>query len=55
MSLNNCLLKETPALMDLYPVTLQIREYKVEFTKDISKVCQCVEADEVSQHMRRVL
>jgi hypothetical protein len=55
VSLNDCLLKGTPALADLYTVTLGIREHKVAFTKDISKFYQCVEADEAAQHVGRIL
>jgi hypothetical protein len=55
VSLKDCLLKGPPALADLYTVTLAIREYKVAFTKDISKFYQCVEADEAAQHVRRIL
>jgi hypothetical protein len=32
-----------------------MREHKVAFTKDISKLCQCMEAEEASQHVRRIL
>jgi hypothetical protein len=55
VSLNDCLLKGSPALADLYTVTLGIREHRVAFTKDISKFYQCVEADEAAQHVRRIL
>jgi hypothetical protein len=55
VSLNDCLLKGSPALADLYMVTLGIREHKTAFTKDISKFYQCVEADEAAQHVRRIL
>jgi hypothetical protein len=54
-SLNDCLLKEPSALTDLYTVTLGMRELKVAFTKDISKLYQCMEADETVQHVRRIL
>jgi hypothetical protein len=55
VSLNDCLLKGPPALVDLYTVTLGIREHKVAFTKNISKFYQCVEADEAAQHVKRIL
>jgi hypothetical protein len=45
VSLNDCLLKGPLALVDLYTMTLGMREHKVAFTKDISKFYQCVEAD----------
>jgi hypothetical protein len=55
VSFNDCLLKGPPALADLYTVTLGMQEHKVAFTKDISKFYQCVEADELAQHVRRIL
>jgi hypothetical protein len=55
VSLNDCLLKGSPALADLYTVMLGMREHKVAFTKDISKFYQCVKADETAQHVRRIL
>ncbi len=55
VSLNECLLQGPSAMADLYMVTLGIREHKVAFTKDISKFYQCVETDETTQHVRRIL
>jgi hypothetical protein len=40
VSLNDCLLKGSSALADLYTVTLGMRKHKVAFTKDISKFYQ---------------
>jgi hypothetical protein len=55
VSLNDCLLKEPPALADLYTITLRMREHKVAFTKNISKFYQCIKADETAPHVRRIL
>jgi hypothetical protein len=55
VSLDNCLLKGLSALVALYAVTLGMREHKVAFTKDISKFYQCMEADDDTQHIRRIL
>jgi hypothetical protein len=47
---------EGPAsLADLYTLTLGIREHRVTFAKDVSKFHQCMEADKVAQHVRRIL
>jgi hypothetical protein len=54
-SLNNSLLKGLPVVADLYSMTLGVLEHKVTFTKYISKFYVCIEADETSQHMRRIL
>jgi hypothetical protein len=54
-SLNDCLLKGSPALVDLFTVTLSFREHSYALTKDLSKFYQKVEADSLAQHMRRVL
>ncbi len=54
-SLNNCLMKGHPALVDLFTITLSFREHRYALAKDLSKFYQKVEADELTQHMRRVL
>ncbi len=54
-SLNDCLMKGPPALVDLFTVTLSFREHRYALTKDLSKFDQRVEADDLAQHMRRVL
>jgi hypothetical protein len=52
--LKDCLLKEPPALADLYTAILGIGEHKVAFMTDISKFYQCVEADETARLVRRI-
>jgi hypothetical protein len=47
-------MKGPPALADLYTVTLEMREHKVAFTKEISNFYKCIKVDKVSQHVRRV-
>jgi hypothetical protein len=54
-SLNYCLMKGPPALVDLFTVTLSFREHRYALTKDLSKFYQRVEADNLAQHMRRIL
>jgi hypothetical protein len=54
-SLNNCLLKGPPTLVDLFIVTLSFREWRYALTKDLSKFYQRVEADEIEQHKRWVM
>ena len=54
-SLNDILMKGPPALADLYSVTLGLREHRFALTKDLSKFYNCVEADEIAQHTRRVV
>jgi hypothetical protein len=54
-SLNDCLMKGPPALVDLFTITLSFREHRYALAKDLSKFYQSVEADELTQHMRRVL
>jgi hypothetical protein len=54
-SLNDCLMKGPPALVDLFTVTLSFREHRYALTKDLSKFYQRVEADDLAQHMRRIL
>jgi hypothetical protein len=41
--------------MDFHMVMLGMRDHKLVFTKDMSKFYQCVEADEISHHVHRVL
>jgi hypothetical protein len=52
ISLNDCLLEGPLAQEDLYTVTLEIREHRVAFTKDISKFYQGAEVDETAQHVK---
>ena len=40
MSLNDCLVKGPSALVDLFTVTLCIREHRYALTKDLSKFYQ---------------
>jgi hypothetical protein len=56
-SFNDCLMKGPPALVDLVTVTFSFREHRYTLTKDLSKFYQesRVEADNLMQHMRRVL
>jgi hypothetical protein len=54
-SLNDCLMKGPPVLVDLFTITLSFREHRYALAKDLSKFYQKVEADELTQHMRRVL
>ncbi len=54
-SLNDCLMKGPPALVDLFTITLSFREHRYALAKDLSKFYQKVEADELTQHMRRIL
>jgi hypothetical protein len=54
-SLNDCLMKGPPALVDLFTVTLSFRVHRYSLTKDLFKFYQRVEADGRAQHMRRVL
>ena len=54
-SLNDILMKGPPALADLYSVTLGLREHRFALTKDLSKFYNCVDADEIAQHTRRVV
>ncbi len=55
MALNDCLMKGPPALVDLFTVTLGIREHRYALTKDLSKFYQRVDADPLAQHLRRVM
>jgi hypothetical protein len=54
-SLNDCLMKGPSALVDLFTVTLSIREHKYVLAKDVSKFYQRVNADPLAQHLRRVM
>ncbi len=54
-SLNDCLMKGPSALVDLFTITLSFREHRYALAKDLSKFYQKVEADELTQHMRRIL
>jgi hypothetical protein len=53
-SLNDCLMKGLSALVDLFTVTLSIREHKYALAKDLSKFYQRVNANPLAQHLRRV-
>ncbi len=55
MALNDCLMKGPSALVDLFTVTLGIREHRYALTKDLSKFYQRVDADPLAQHLRRVM
>ena len=54
-SLNDILMKGPSALVDLCTVTLSVREFRYALTKDLSKFYQCVLANELAQHVRRIL
>ncbi|MFO0005902.1 MAG: hypothetical protein ACK559_32730, partial [bacterium] len=55
MALNDCLMKGPPALVDLFTVTLGVREHRYALAKDLSKFYQRVDADPLAQHLRRVM
>jgi hypothetical protein len=55
MALNDCLMKGPSALVDLFTVTLGIREHRYALTKDLSKFYQRVDADPLARHLRRVM
>ncbi len=55
LSLNDCLVKGPSALVDLFTVTLCIREHRYTLTKDLSKFYQRVDADPIAQNLRRVM
>jgi hypothetical protein len=55
LSLNNCLMKGPSALVDLFTVTLCIREHRYALTKDLSKFYQRVDADPAAQNLQRVM
>jgi hypothetical protein len=54
-SLNDCLMKGPSALVDLFTVTLGLREYQYALTNDLSKFYLRVQADELAQHVRRII
>ena len=54
-SLNDLLMKGPPSILDLFSVTLGMREYPYVLAKDLSKFYNRVEADELTQHVRRVI
>jgi hypothetical protein len=52
MSLNDCPIKGPEVLADRkYIVRLGMGCHWMAFTTDISKFCQCLEADNVMQHL----
>jgi hypothetical protein len=55
LSLNDCLVKGPSALVDLFTVTLCIREHRYALTKDLSKFYQRVDADPIAQNLRRIM
>jgi len=55
LSLNDCLVKGPSALVDLFTVTLRIREHRYALKKDLSKFYQIVDADPIAQNLRRVM
>ncbi len=55
LSLNGCLMKGPSVLVDLFTVTLCIREHRYVLTKDLSKFYQRVDADPIAQNLRRVM
>ena len=54
-SLNDCLMMVLLALVDLFMVTLGMRQHQYALTKDLSKFYQRVDADELTQHVKRVM
>ena len=54
-SLNDLLMKGPSALANIYTVSLGFREFKYALTKDLSKFYNCVLADSVAQHTRRIV
>ncbi len=55
LSLNDCLIKGPSALVDLFTVTLCIREHRFALTKDLSKFYQRLDANPIAQNLRRVM
>jgi hypothetical protein len=53
----NCGMNQPPCsgVTDLYIVSLETKEHKVVFTKDLLKFYQCAELDEALKHAHRVL
>ena len=43
------------ALVDLFTVTLRVREHRYALKKDLSKFYQIVDADPIAQNLRRVM
>jgi hypothetical protein len=54
-SLNNCLMKGPLALVDLFTVTLSVREHRYALAKDLSKFYQRVDTDPLAQHLQSVM
>jgi hypothetical protein len=52
-TLNDCLLKGPPTLVDLYTVTFGMKEHRVMFTKDTSELYQFVKTDETAPREER--
>ncbi len=52
---NDCMKKGPSALVDLFKVTLGLREFQYALTKDLLKFYQRVQADEMALHLRRVI
>ena len=48
-------MKGPPTLADLFSVTLGMREHRYAIAKDLSKFYNCILADPVAQHTRRVV
>jgi hypothetical protein len=55
LSLNDCLIKGSSALVDLFTVTLCILKHRYALTKDLSKFYQRMDADPIAQNLRRVM
>ncbi len=55
MALNDCLMKGPSALVNLFTVTLGIREHRYALTMDLSKFYKRVDAEPLAQHLRRVM
>ncbi len=54
-SLNDCLMKGPSALVDLFTVTVCLREYQYALPMDLSKFYQRVQADELAHHVRLII
>jgi hypothetical protein len=48
-------MKGLSALTDLFSVIVGFREHRFALTKDLSKFYNCVLADELAQHTRRIV
>ncbi len=55
LSLNDCLVKGPSALVDLFMLTLCIREHRCALTKDLSKFYQRLDTDPIAQSLLRVM